>query len=78
MELVISSPLQRNVHDVAWVELNSDVGNLIIQPSHAPMVIALKRDSQVIYGLMSGKQDTITVVSGIAHVTRESVLLLVV
>ncbi|HJM68692.1 MAG TPA: hypothetical protein QGF02_01980 [Candidatus Babeliales bacterium] len=77
MELVISSPTQRNTHDVAWVELNSAEGNLVIQPDHAPMVLSLKKDSQVIYGLMSGKQETITISSGIAHVTRKSVLLLV-
>ena len=77
MELIISSPLQRNTHDVAWVELNSPIGNLVIQPLHAPMVLSLKKGSQVVYGLMSGKQDSFTITSGIAHITRESVLILV-
>ena len=77
MELIISSPQQRTRHEVAWVELNSPTGNLIIQPGHAPMVLRLKERSPITYGLLSGKQETLEVDHGTVHVTRSTVLLLI-
>ena len=78
MELIISSPMHKKKHDIAWVELISSVGNMIIQSNHAPMVMRLEKKSQVVYGLTSGKQESLTVEFGVAHITRESVLLLLI
>lgn len=78
MELHISSPSERKDLQVAWVELNSAVGNFVIQRGHAPMLITLAPNSAVLYRLMTGKQELYKVAKGVAHVTRVGVTLIVV
>ncbi len=76
MELHIVSPLKQWSVSIAWAELNSVVGNFVIEPEHAPMIVTLTPNSPVHFGLISGKQDSLIVQRGIAHITRESVTLL--
>lgn len=76
MQLNIAMPTQKKTVTIAWLDINTDVGNFIIQPEHAPMIITLLPNSQVMYCLNNGKLETMNVKFGIAHITRESVTLL--
>lgn len=76
MELQVASPFEKKTFSVAWVEIDTEAGNFIIQPEHVPMVVELKKYSVVVYRLISGKQNTLKIDKGIAHITRDSVTLL--
>ena len=79
MKLIIVSPNPKFIKDVdalAWIELDTPVGNFVILPEHAPTVLTLKKNSTIRYGLKSGKQDSIDIVDGLAHVKRDQITLL--
>jgi F0F1-type ATP synthase epsilon subunit len=76
MQLNIAMPTQKKTVTIAWLDINTDVGNFIIQPEHAPMIISLLPNSQVMYCLNNGKLETMNVKFGVAHITREAVTLL--
>ena len=68
---------QKEQFNVTWVELQTLIGNIIIQPQHAPMILQIQQNSQIRFCLDSGKQKTIDILAGIAHVTREDVTILI-
>ena len=76
MNFYIITPFKKITKDVDWVELETLVGNFVIQDEHAPAIMALKPNSQVILGLLSGKQEEIYFSHAIAHITRDSVIML--
>lgn len=79
MNLKIVSPepkFSREVDALSWLELDTPVGNFVILPEHAPTVLTLKKKSTVRFGLKSGKQDSIFVVDGLAHIKRDQIILL--
>lgn len=77
MQLNIVGIDQKEQFKVIWVELQTKIGNLIIQPEHAPMIIELQPKTQVRFCLDSSKQKTIDISAGFAHITRKSVTVLV-
>ncbi len=76
MQLQIARPTEKKLINIIWIDLQTPVGSFVIQPEHAPMIVALKPDSFVTFGLDSGKQESVAVKQGIAHITREAVTLL--
>lgn len=70
----VDSALQFNV---IWVELQTSVGNLIIQPEHAPMIVELQPKTQIRFCLDSSKQKTLDISAGFAHITRQGVTILI-
>ncbi len=77
MMLHIASPFQRRDEKIAWIELNTMHGNIIIQPAHAPMIVTLRPQMNVTFRLRTGKEETITISNGLAHITRTDVTLLI-
>jgi len=77
MRLQIASSVEKSDLEIAWIELNTPVGNFIIQPEHAPMVVTLEPMSYITYRLTTGKEETKRVVRGVAHVMRDSIKLLI-
>lgn len=71
MILDIITPLQTWHHDVAWLEINTNVGNFIIQKGHAPTILVLSPGQEISFRLKNGKEESILVQSGIVQVTRE-------
>ena len=59
-----------------WIELNTPVGNFVIQPGHVPMIVTLAPDKEVIFCLKSGKQESFLVKQGVIDITRDSATLL--
>lgn len=76
MDLHVISPLKRWTLPIAWIEINTPVGNFVIEEAHAPMIVTLSSNSTVLFCLTSGKQDSMNVLNGLVHITRESVTLL--
>lgn len=71
MNLQIISPLRILNYDVAWLEVNTNVGNFIIQKGHVPTLLVLSPNEEIIFRLKNGKEESIMVSSGIVEVTRE-------
>jgi F0F1-type ATP synthase epsilon subunit len=76
MRLNISGPFEKKDVMVAWVEINTSVGNFVIQPEHAPMIVTLTPQSKIAYRLQSGKEEVREVINGVAHVSRKDVTIL--
>lgn len=77
MTLEIISPEYTSVHEIAWIELNTTKGNQIIYRGHVPTILILSNNKEATFKLKIGKQQTITIASGIAEITRNSVTLLI-
>ena len=75
-KLEIIRPLSKQEFSVVWLELNTPEGNFVIQPKHAPMVLTLSPNKDVIFCLKNGKQQSITVQYGVAEITREKTTIL--
>ncbi|OGB83656.1 hypothetical protein A3F66_04100 [candidate division TM6 bacterium RIFCSPHIGHO2_12_FULL_32_22] len=76
MILNLITPFQKITKTVAWLEVDTTVGNFVIEPEHAPMILTLEKDSNVVFCLASGKREKVLVKSGIAHIKRDSVTIL--
>lgn len=79
MKLKVVSPdpkFLKEVDAVAWLELDTPVGNFVILPEHAPTVLTLRKNSVIRYCLRSGKQNSLQIVDGLAHIKRDEVVLL--
>lgn len=77
MKLSIVDTVKITVYDVAWVEINTPVGNMVIQEKHVPMIIELSSGHELIFELLDGELIRIMIVQAVAHVTREEVKILI-
>lgn len=77
MELHIISPEQTVIHSVAWVEAKTIAGNFVIQPGHAPTILLLSPDKELIFCLINGKQESLLVPRGILDISRTTVTLII-
>jgi F0F1-type ATP synthase epsilon subunit len=73
MKLTILKPYDKEVHSVAWLEVNTNVGNFVLQKGHAPMILMLAKDRQLSYCLDNGQQINTTISGGILKIDREQV-----
>lgn len=76
MQLNIVSPTEKKTIEIEWIDLSTTIGSFIILPEHAPVIFRLSPESLAIFSLGEDKQETLIIKTGIAHVTRESVTLL--
>ncbi len=63
--------------DIQWIELQTMVGNFIIQPGHAPMVLELQDHASIRYCLDNTRQNSVSLPGGIVHITRDAVMILI-
>ncbi len=77
MELRIVSPHKQQRFDVAWIEIDTTVGNFVLQPGHVPTVFSLLPNSKVTFRLTTGKQEAVTVKRAVLQVTRTKAVILV-
>lgn len=77
MKLKIVTTQKTVEHEVDWVELNTPVGNMVIQQGHTPMIIELSPGYECIYQIFEGSTESIMIVQAVAHVTRFEVQLLI-
>jgi len=76
MILTITTPQSSVEYQIAWLELATTQGTFTIYRGHVPMVAPLKSFSQLIFKLKTGKQQTMLVRDGIAHIMREQIQIL--
>lgn len=76
MNLIMISPEEKKSMNIAWIEVNTPVGNFVIQRGHIPTVLLLSPHQPVTICLTNGKQESFTVPGGILEVTRKEALLL--
>ena len=73
MELHIISPDGNKKFFMQWVELETEVGNFVIQPGHAPTLLTLIPNHDIIFLDKDGEQHSISIAYGIADITREKI-----
>jgi F0F1-type ATP synthase epsilon subunit len=78
MQLKIVKPTQTQNFDIEWLEINTQVGNFLIQPEHAPMIVALAFNSDVKFLIKNSKQGSFKASQGIAHIERDLITLLII
>lgn len=71
MMLSIITPLRTLDYEVAWLEINTNVGNFVIQKGHVPTMLMLQPHQEITFRLKNGKEESIMAQSGIVEVTRE-------
>lgn len=76
MKLSIISPETAIEHNIAWIELPTSGGSIVIQRGHEPLLAMLTPHQHVTFKLKTGKQRSIIVQHGIARVEREAVTLI--
>lgn len=77
MELTIISPVLQKKMTIAWLEINTPVGNFVIQKGHAPMVVTLSAHQPIIFGLPNGTQQSIIIIKAVVEVTRTGATVIV-
>ncbi len=77
MKLSVISPHTIQYYPTVWIEINTPVGNLVIQKDHAPMVVEIQPNSEILLMQDNGKQLSILVRQGFIHITRDEVKLLI-
>ncbi len=50
---------------------------MVIQEGHAPMIVEIEPNSELLFMQQNGKQVSMVVLQGFMHVTREEIKLLV-
>ena len=77
MKLLVVDTEKTVEYDVNWVELNTPVGNMVIQQHHVPMVIELSPMQKLIFEDSAGAKQLITISQAVAHITRSQVKVLI-
>jgi F0F1-type ATP synthase epsilon subunit len=71
MQVRLLSPTSFQVVDARWIEVNTDVGNFVIERGHMPMVLALANNKPLILGLPDDSRKVINITTGgIVEVSR--------
>ena len=78
MKFFIISKEQTIEHEVVWVEANTPIGNFVIQPDHAPLVLLLSEQKECLYCLPTGKQEAFILErGGLLRITPQEITALV-
>ena len=77
MKLKIITTQKIIEHEVDWVELNTPVGNMVIQQGHAPMIIQLSSGYEFLYQISGAAIESLLIMQAVAHITRFEVQILI-
>ena len=77
MKFSVISPYSTIEHNIVWAEINTPVGNMVIQEGHAPMIIEIEPSSEILFMQHNGKQTSLIVAQGFIHVARDGIKLLI-
>jgi F0F1-type ATP synthase epsilon subunit len=76
MELTVVRPSGSQVFNIVWIELHTPLGSFVVQKNHAPMIVTLAANKELLFVLKSGKHESLPVKQGIVEITREKVMVL--
>jgi len=77
MKCMLITPFSTKTYDVVWLEAQTDQGSFIIKKGHAPTMLVLSSNKELIIRLKDGKQETIMVPHGILDITREELTVVI-
>ncbi|MGZ6250560.1 MAG: hypothetical protein ACXWL2_00875 [Candidatus Chromulinivorax sp.] len=77
MKFLVISPYSTTEYTIVWAEINTPAGNLVIQENHAPMLVEIEPNSELLFMQDNGKQTSLIVIQGLIHVTRQEIKLLI-
>jgi len=77
MMFTIIGPVSKKIVRITWLEINTPVGNFVIQPGHVPTLLTLSGQQPITFCLKNGKQESLLVHEGIVEVTRDSATLFI-
>jgi F0F1-type ATP synthase epsilon subunit len=77
MKLTIITSSTREEQSISWIELNTPTGNIVIQEKHAPCILELTPNEQILFQLTTGKQKSITIQYGFAHILRDKITIII-
>lgn len=78
MHLTIVSPQHKHEYTVQWIEAQTTVGALVIQPEHAPIILSLVAGSEFSFVLDTNEKKIIRLARpGFLEVTRNSAVALI-
>jgi F0F1-type ATP synthase epsilon subunit len=75
MNFTMISSHNKTVLKVAWIEINTPVGNFVMQRGHIPTILPICPHKPLTVCLANGKQETFHPSGGVIDVNRESALL---
>jgi len=73
----VINPHSITEYSIVWLEINTPAGNMVIQENHAPLIIEIEPNSELLFMQKNGKQISMIVHQGFIHITRYSIKLLV-
>lgn len=73
MMLAIVSPTYSTNVEIDWIELNTPVGNFVIEQGHIPTIVTLVPNAPCIFMTTAGSQEIIKPQSAIAEISRSEV-----
>jgi len=76
MQLTILSPTTKKELSIAWIDVQTTVGNFVIQRGHVPTLLIVAAHQPLTICLANGKQETFDTPGGILEITRTKALLL--
>ena len=76
MKLQIITTQKTTQYDIDWIELNTPVGNMVIQEGHAPMLVELSSGYELLFQTTAGASMSLMIVQGVAHISRNDVKIL--
>ncbi len=77
MELKIIRPAGSQSMKINWLEAQTDQGNFVFMPGHAPMVILLAQNKELAIEQWDCTRTVMTIASGILQVTRNVITLII-
>lgn len=78
MNLTLLSSTEKKSYAIVWLEVNTPLGNFVVQEGHAPKVVLLADNKPIHFLLKNGKQETVTIKSGILEITRDAATILLI
>jgi F0F1-type ATP synthase epsilon subunit len=76
MKLFLFGPDIKKNYEILWLEVEATVGNFVIQDGHAPLLLILKPDQEIIFSLHNGIIEKYLIPGGILEITRSDATLL--
>lgn len=77
MQLKILTATSKKTAQINWLEVETTLGNFVIQQGHAPTVLILKPGKEITFSLANGTKESTTIQEGLAHITRTSATIII-
>ena len=76
MQLIITRYASQEIYDIEWIEINTEMGNRIIQEGHAPLIVVLKKNSNATFFVKHVGEQSMHISGGLFSVTPDHTILL--